>query len=472
MGVLLEKRASSGGKKTGEHHFVPDKKPKKKKRGLSYIQVIALVFILIIFVGTAVLMLPVSSKSGQHTELSGAFFTATSATCVTGLVVYDTFSHWTVVGQAAILVMIQVGGLGFMSVAVLFSLLLRRKIGLKERELMQEAINTLQVGGIVRLMRMVLIGTFLTELTGAILLSVRFIPEMGAASGIWNAIFYAVSAFCNAGFDLAGRTAAFSSLTAYAGDVYVNIVIMLLIIIGGIGFLVWEDVLRFGVRFSKYRLHAKLAIVTSAILIFVGFASYFVFEYDKTLAGMGIGQKILCALFQSVTFRTAGFATVDLAGMSPSMTGIACVLMLIGGSPGSAAGGLKTTTAAVAVLGAISVIRRKKSITAFGRRVEEELLKKVCAIAAVYLTVAVVAVSLLCAAENVSLQESAVEVFSAVGTVGLSMGLTPGIGVFSRILLSVLMYFGRVGGLSLVFALAGEENTAPIAYPVEKISVG
>ena len=472
MGKLSIKRDFSAGEKNREQRFTPEKKKKQRKRGLSYIQVIALVFLLIIFLGTAVLMLPVSSKSGQHTTLSGAFFTATSATCVTGLVVYDTFSHWTTVGQAAILVMIQIGGLGFMSVAVLFSLVLRRRIGLKERELMQEAINTLQVGGIVRLMKTVLLGTFLTELAGAILLSVKFIPEMGAARGIWNSVFYAVSAFCNAGFDLAGRTAAFSSLTAYAGDVYVNIVIMLLIIIGGIGFLVWEDVLKFGVRFSKYRLHAKLAIVTSAALILTGFAAYFVFEYDKTLAGMGIGQKILCSLFQSVTFRTAGFATVDLSGMSPSMTGIACVLMLIGGSPGSAAGGLKTTTAAVAFLGAISVIRRKKSITAFGRRFEDELLKKVCAIAAVYFTVAVLAVSLLCAAENASLQAAAVEVFSAVGTVGLSMGLTPGIGVFSRILLSVLMYFGRVGGLSLVFALAGEENAAPITYPVEKISVG
>lgn len=472
MSKLFIKHEPAAGGRNGEQRFAPGKKKKPRKRGLSYIQVIALVFLLIIFLGTAVLMLPVSSRSGQHTTLSGALFTATSATCVTGLVVYDTFSHWTAVGQVAILVMIQIGGLGFMSVAVLFSLMLRRRIGLKERELMQEAINTLQVGGIVRLMKMVLAGTFLTEAVGALLLSVRFIPEMGALRGLGNAVFYSVSAFCNAGFDLAGRTAPFSSLTGYAGDVYVNVVIMLLILIGGIGFLVWEDILQFGFRFTRYRLHAKLAIVTSAVLILTGFTAYLVFESNHTLAGMGLGQKILCSLFQSVTFRTAGFATVDLSGLSPSMTGIACVLMLIGGSPGSAAGGMKTTTAAVIFLGTISVIRRKKSVTAFGRRFEDELLKKVCAIAAVYLTVAVLAVSLLCAAENVGLQAAAVEVFSAIGTVGLSMGLTPGIGVFSRILLSVLMYFGRIGGLSIVFALAGEETAAPINYPVEKISVG
>ena len=385
---------------------------------------------------------------------------------------YDTYMHWTLFGQIVIIIMIQVGGLGFMSVATVFSLLLGRRIGLKERELMQEAVNTLQVGGVVRLMRFIICGTLIAEGLGAILLSIRFIPEMGAARGIWNGIFHSVSAFCNAGFDLMGKKAAFSSLSFYYNDIYVNIIVMILIIVGGLGFIVWEDIWKNGARFSKYKLHSKIVLVTTAVLLIAGFAMYFIFEYNYTLKGMSTGEKLLCSAFQSATFRTAGFGTVDFSDLSPSMVIVASGLMIIGGSPGSTAGGFKTTTAAVLFLGTVSVIRKRKSVSVFNRRFEDNLLKKVSSIVFIYLFAAIFAVAVICAADGAELEAVMIEVFSAMGTVGLSMGLTPSLCLFSRLFITALMFFGRIGGLSIVIALAGGELEAPIEAPVEKISVG
>ncbi|MBQ8828131.1 MAG: Trk family potassium uptake protein [Clostridia bacterium] len=469
--IFLHKKTKNTDNTSGTF-FTERKTEPAKRSGLKYIQVIALVFIVIIIIGTILLTLPISTKSGENTSLSGALFTSTSATCVTGLVVYDTYSHWSLFGQIVILLLIQTGGLGFMSVAAFFSTVARRKIGLKERELMQESVNTLEVGGIVHHMRFILIGALSIEACGAFLLSLKFIPEMGWGRGIWNSIFHSVSAMCNAGFDLMGKKSAFSSLTLYYNDVYINLVIMSLIIIGGIGFVVWEDLKDHGFCFSKYKLHSKLVLVTTSALLLFGAVTYFVFEYNHTLAGMSLGEKILCSMFQSVTFRTAGFVTVDMSQMSSSMISIASVLMIIGGSPGSTAGGIKTTTIAVLVLGTLSVIRKRKSVTAFGKRFEDELLKKTLAIAVIYIIMAFSSVSIICAVESASLEAVTLEIFSAVGTVGLSMGLTPLLGTFSRIWVAMLMYFGRIGGLSIILAVAGREISTPIEKPIEKISVG
>lgn len=448
-----------------------DRKRSKKKFKVTYIQVIVLIFLLIIAVGTALLMLPFATKSGESTSVTGALFTATSATCVTGLVVYDTFTHWTMFGQIVILLMIQIGGLGFMSVATMFSVLLRRKVGLRERELLQEALSTLHVGGIVRLIRFAICGTAVIEGLGAVLLSIRFIPEMGVLKGLWNGVFHSVSAFCNAGFDLMGGSGKFSSLTAYANDVYVNVIIMSLIVIGGIGFLVWEDVCRFGVKFRNYKLHSKIVLITTVVLVLGGAVAFYLLEGNASLAGYGTGEKILSSMFQSITFRTAGFATVDLSKMSPSMVMLSCFFMLIGGSPGSTAGGVKTTTLAVLILGAWSVVRQKKSVHAFNRRLEGDLMKKACAIVVIYMTVAIASVVFLSAYEKTTLDIAMVEVFSAVGTVGLSMGLTPSVGIPSRLLLSGLMFFGRIGGLSMVLALTRQTTKVSVEMPIEKISV-
>ena len=457
-------------KKEKEEVFL-DKKRNKKSFRVTYIQVIVLIFLLIIAVGTALLMLPFATKGGESTSVTGALFTATSATCVTGLVVYDTYTHWTLFGQIVILLMIQVGGLGFMSVATMFSVILKRKVGLKERELLQEALSTLHIGGIVRLIKFSICGTAVIEGLGAILLSVRFVPRMGVAKGIWNGIFHSVSAFCNAGFDLMGGGGKFSSLTAYASDIYVNVIIMGLIVIGGIGFLVWEDICRFGIKFRKYKLHSKIVLVTTVALISGGAVAFYLLEGGYSLAGYSAGEKILCSAFQSITFRTAGFATVDLSKMSPAMVILSCFLMLIGGSPGSTAGGVKTTTLAVLMLGAWSVIRQKKSVQVFNRRLEGDLMKKACAIIVVYMTVAISSVVFLSAYEKAALDVAMVEVFSAVGTVGLSMGLTPSLGEPTKLLLSALMFFGRIGGLSMVLALTGRASTVSVEVPVEKISV-
>lgn len=444
-----------------------------RKMKLSYTQIIALGFFALILAGTLLLSLPIAARSGQATPLHNAFFTATSSTCVTGLIVYDTFTHWSIFGQLVILTLIQIGGLGFMTVAILISMFLGRKIGLKERNLMQESVNTSQIGGIVKLTRHIIFGTFFFEGLGAVLLSLRFCPEMGLREGIYNAVFHSISAFCNAGFDLMGKYEPFSSLTRYSSDIVVNIVIMSLIVIGGIGFFVWEDILNKKFHFHAYRLHTKIVLLTTALLILIPAILLFLMETNGgSLEGKKLSESVLSSFFQSVTPRTAGFNTVAIPTMRDSSIFLLIILMIIGGSPGSTAGGIKTTTFAVLLITVFSTFKHSTYINAFKRRMEDNVLKRCCTILMIYIVLVASAIIAICFIDATPLKDTAFEVASAIGTVGMSTGITPSLSIPSKLIISCLMYFGRVGCLTMIFAFADVKASTPIQLPLEKISIG
>lgn len=437
------------------------------KKHLSTSQIIIFGFMGAILIGTVLLMLPVSSASGKAAPFSDALFTATSAVCVTGLVVHDTATYWSMFGQVVILFLIQVGGLGIVTLSVAMAMLAGKKISLVQRSTLQDAIAAPQVGGIVRLIGFILKTTGLIELVGAILLSIVFCRDFGLR-GIWLGLFHSISAFCNAGFDLMGNVAPFSSLSAYFSHSFLNGVILVLIVIGGIGFLVWEDVRTNTYHIRKYCLQSKVVLSATAFLILVP-AVYF---YAAEFYHLPQKQRLLAALFQSVTPRTAGFNTVDLTKMSSIGKGITMILMLIGGSPGSTAGGMKTTTAAVLVLSAISVFRKKEDAECFGRRISDTTLKQAAAIFLMYLLLFLSGGVIISGAEHLPLADCLYETASAIGTVGLSMGITPTLGTLSRIVLIGLMFFGRVGGLTLIFAALSGKRQNLSKKPQERITVG
>ena len=445
---------------------------KKMNVKMSHVQIIALGFFLIIMTGTILLMLPVSTKNGQGASFLDAVFTATSASCVTGLVVQDTSTYWSGFGQAVILTMIQIGGLGFMTIATMFFMLLRKRVHLRGRELLTESISVNQVGGIMRLAKKILIGTFLIEGIGALLLMIRFVPLYGK-QGIWMSVFHSVSAFCNGGFDLMGQhTGPYSSLSAFADDWLVNIVIMALIIIGGVGFVVWDDMLNFKWKLKRYHLHSKIVLFMSTVLIFGGAVLFLIVERDATGAGLSIGNQILAALFDSVTARTAGFNTVDTAALSDAGKLLTIALMFIGGSPGSTAGGVKTTTIMVLMLYSFSYMRKDRGTSVFGRSLEDDALRKASAVFFTNLMLALGVTIAISAIQSLPMLDLMFETFSAIGTVGMSTGLTRDLNNISRILIIFLMYCGRVGSLSFANALAGKRKTAPVRDAVEKITIG
>ena len=429
---------------------------------------IALGFILIILLGTLLLMLPVSTRPDTSATFSDCLFTATSAVCVTGLVVRDTLSHWSVFGQAVILLLIQVGGMGVVTVALSFSYLSGRKISLMQRSVMQEAISAPQVGGIVKLTRFIILASLSFELAGALVLMTVFVPEFGWEKGIWYAVFHAVSAFCNAGFDLMGVHGAFSSMTSYAQNVTVNLVLVLLITVGGIGFLVWNDVKEHRLHWKQYRLQSKIALTVSGIMILSGFLWFLLAE----MPGTPFRERILPSLFQSVTLRTAGFNTMDLNSVSGGGQALMILWMLIGGSPGSTAGGMKTTTGAVLLLTALAIFRRKDHITCFGRRVGEDAVRSAVAVLMMYFTMFFLGGMLISKIENLPLITCLFEAASALGTVGLSLGITARLGLASRLVLVALMFMGRVGGLTLIYAAQSVRRTSGSALPLEKVTVG
>lgn len=445
---------------------------KKIKKHLSQTQTIALGFLIIILTGTLLLMLPVSTRTGQTTSLLEACFTAVSASCVTGLVVVDTNQHWTVFGQLVILCMIQIGGLGFMTIGVLFSIILRRKIGLRERGLMQESVNTLKIGGIIKLTKLILKGTLFFEGIGALILGIRFSFDLGFWKGMYYGVFHAVSAFCNAGFDLMGFMGEYHSLVAYSGDIVVNIVIMALIIIGGLGFIVWEDIYTNHLQFKKYRLHSKIVIVTTFILIFGGTVLFYLFERKNTFAGMGGMETALSALFSSVTARTAGFNTVDTGALTDAGKLLTIMLMFIGGSPGSTAGGIKTTTLIVLLMYLWSSIRHSYSCNIFNRRLEQEAINRASAVFSTNLFIALAAALVILFSQAIPMSDLLFEVFSAIGTVGMSTGITRELNVVSRITIMLLMYCGRIGSLSFALSFTQTKKVAPVQQPVEKINIG
>lgn len=439
----------------------------KKNRFTSF-QIIIWGFIAVILIGALLLMLPVSSKAGIITPFNEALFTSTSAVCVTGLVVQDTATYWSWFGQGIILVLIQIGGLGVITIAVSFALLSGRKISLMQRSVMQEAISAPKVGGIVRLTGFVLKGTFLVEFTAAFIMMPVFVKDFGA-KGIWMAIFHSISAFCNAGFDLMGtENVKYASLTSYISHPLINITIMLLIIIGGIGFLTWEDILKNKYRIKSYRMQTKVILTTSLLLIL--FPAFFFFFRD--FADMPMQERIFSSLFQAVTPRTAGFNTADLTMMTEDGLGIVIALMLVGGSPGSTAGGMKTTTLAVLIANTLACFRRKEDAQMFGRRIENSTVKNAATIFMMYIVFFFGGAIVISAVEDLSFSTCLFETASAIGTVGLTLGITPGLGVISQIILMILMFLGRVGGLTLIYAALSGSGKKISKLPPEKMMVG
>ena len=443
------------------------KNPIHIKKRLSTAQIIICAFAAVILFGTLLLMLPISSASGKFTPFSDAIFTSTSAVCVTGLIVHDTATYWSVFGQSVILLLIQIGGMGVVTVAVAIAAFSGKKIGLSVRSLMQDSISAPKVGGIIKLTGFILKAVLIFELCGALLLMPVFCGQFGL-KGIWLSVFHSISAFCNAGFDLMGEVGEYSSLTSLSANPLLNTVIMLLIVIGGIGFLTWEDVVKHRHHISKYRLQSKVVIVVSALLILLPALYFFFLEFS----GYPLGERVAASMFTSVTTRTAGFNTVDFNTLTAGGRAIMIVLMLIGGSPGSTAGGMKTTTVAVLFSSAIAVFRRKDSVKCFNRRLEDSAIKNAAAILLLYVTLFVGFAIVISAVEGIPLEKCLFETASAIGTVGLSLGITPTLGLVSRALLIVLMFFGRVGGLTLIFAAVSTSKPNVSKLPQEKITVG
>ncbi len=442
------------------------------KHRLSRVQTIALGFLLIIAVGTILLMLPISSRNGECTGFFNAFFTATSSTCVTGLVVVDTYTHWSLFGQAVILLLIQIGGLGFITIGVFFSIFLKRRIGLKERNLIQESMNTLQIGGTVRLVQKIVRYTLAIEGVGALLLMIRFIPQFGTAEGIWYGIFHSISAFCNAGFDLMGKMEPYSSLMLYTDDILINIVIMALIIVGGIGFIVWDDISIHRWKIKEYMLHTKIVLAMTFVLIVFGGICFYLLEYQN-LTVLDTKGQVLASVFGAVTPRTAGFNTIDTGAYTEGTRMLNVVLMFIGGSPGSTAGGIKTTTMVVILLYAWSTLRNKSGLNIFGRRLDEDCIKKAATVFFINLLLAVVfSLAMAGVEQSLPLSDIFMEVFSAIGTVGISTGITRDITLASKCMLIFLMYCGRIGSMSFALSFTEKMHSAPVKLPVERITIG
>ena len=439
-----------------------------RKRRLSSFQIIILGFAGVILLGALLLMLPISTTGGNVTPFNETLFTATSAVCVTGLVVQDTGSYWSTFGQAVILVLIQIGGLGVVTVAASFALLSGRRISLMQRSTMQDAISAPKVGGIVRLTRFILRGTFLIELLGALAVLQVFCRDYGWR-GVWMAIFHSISAFCNAGFDILGTESnRYPSLTGYADSPVINITIMLLIVIGGIGFLTWDDIFENKWRFHRYRMQSKVILVTTGLLIFLPAVFFFFSDFSALPAE----NRLLASFFQSVTPRTAGFNTVSLSTMSGASLGVMILLMLIGGSPGSTAGGMKTTTLAVLLSNAAATFRQRDSAQFFGRRVDGSAVKTAATILTMYLALFFGGGVFISVYEDLPLSSCLYEAASAVGTVGLTLGLTPQLHIPSQMVLIALMYLGRVGGLTLVYAAVSTKKAGSAKLPQESITIG
>lgn len=436
-------------------------------------QILVLGFAAVILIGSMLLNLPIASQDGQSIGFVNALFTSTSAVCVTGLVVVDTLTHWTIFGQIVILFLIQIGGLGFMTMGTLFALILGKKITLKKRLIIQEALNQFNVSGVVRLTKYVLIMTFTIEGIGAALLSIRFIPTYGLVKGIWYSIFHAISAFCNAGFDLIGN---FRSLTPFVNDPLISLVVLVLIVLGGIGFVVILDVLQ-KKSFAKLSLHSKLAITVTVILIGIGFISMLVLEFNNphTMGELPLKGKLLSGMFHSITPRTAGFNILPTDKLTMASIFFTIVLMFIGGSSAGTAGGVKITTVGVIVITIVSVIKGKTDTEVFGRRIPRSLVDRSLAIIglATGLVIFVTMILLITEAEQTFI-EVFFEAVSAFGTVGLSLGITPSLSTIGKLIIALTMFFGRVGPLTIFLALAQQKKAirGVIRYPEEKVIVG
>lgn len=451
-------------------------------------QILVIGFLAVIVIGTCLLMLPISSSSGEATNFIDALFTVTSAVCVTGLTVVNTLTHWSLFGKLIILCAIQIGGLGFMSLVSMLFIILGKRITFRNRLVMQEALSFNTTAGVVRFTKMIVKGTLIVELIGAFLLSFAFVPEYGFLKGVWYGIFHSISAFCNAGFDLIGS----DSLVPYVGNTLVNIVIMILIIVGGLGFSVWLDTYKtikykilapkhytWKQAITKLALHTKLVYVITAILLISGSVFIFLLEYNNpaTLGALTLKEKVLAALFQSVSPRTAGFATITLADMTTTSKLFTMVLMFIGGSPAGTAGGIKTVTMGVLIICAISTLKGNKNATVFKRRISFTAISRALTIVMIAGTVVAVVIGLLSITEDFSCMDITFETVSAFATVGTSLGVTPYLSFIGKAIIIVVMFIGRLGPITIAVALMvrqnrKDKNKASIEYPEEKIMVG
>lgn len=440
----------------------------RRLRRMSTFRWIIIGFAGVILLGGLLLRLPIASRGGRAAPFSDALFTSVSAVCVTGLVVRDTASAWSGFGQAVILLLIQIGGLGVMTVAAFFTRLAGGRVTLKQRSTLQETFAAQSLGGIMGLVGFAVRVTLAAELLGALAMLPTFCRDFGLR-GVWMAVFHAVSAFCNAGFDLMGTDAApYVSLTGYAACPAVSCVVMALIVFGGLGFLTWEDLLRHRFNIKRYRMQTKVILTVTGILIVLPAVAFFFSEY----ADLPLGRRLQSAFFQSVTTRTAGFNTEDLRSLSGGGKGLMIPLMLIGGSPGSTAGGVKTTTLAVLAANAAAVFRRRESCRFFGRRVPSETVRTASALMMLYLALFFGGAAAISLAERLPMEHCLFETASAVGTVGLTLGITPTLGLFSRWILMLLMFAGRVGGLTLLYAALSEGRQTGARLPLESIAVG
>ena len=438
-----------------------------KRQSTSAFQTIIVSFLCIILVGTLLLLLPFSTKEGNITTFSDALFTSVSATCVTGLTVKDTATHWTVFGQAVILLLVQIGGMGVITISVGLVGLTGKKIGLRERSTIQESISAPQLGGIVKFIGFIIKTTIVIELIGTLLFLPVFCKEFGAV-GIWYAFFHSISAFCSSGFDLMGVRGEFSSLMTFADNIYMNIIFMTLVSVGGMGFLTWEDIREHKLRFKKYSLQSKVILIASAVLIVVPALYFFIFEYTD----VSIGKRILYSLFHSVSARTAGFSTTDFTAMSDSGKVVTIAMMLVGGSPGSTAGGMKVTTVTVLILAAFAVFGRKNDVKCLDRRLPEDVVRSSGAIFFIYMALFITSAAIISRIENLPILTCLFETGSATGTAGLTLGLTPLLSTTSRIIIIFLMFFGRLGGLTMIYAALPSGSTETAKMPLEKITVG
>ena len=445
---------------------------KHKLHRLNEVQYIAIGFFLIILAGAVILTLPISSRDGNWSGFLNCLFTATSSTCVTGLAVYDTYTHWNLFGQLVILLLIQIGGLGFITVGVGFALAFRRRIGLRQRDLMKESVNAMEIGGIVKLSRRIFKGTLIFEGIGAIFLSIPFIRDFGFIKGIYYAIFHSISAFCNAGFDLMGVNEQYSSFTAYVNDPLVNFTFCGLILIGGLGFAVWDDLYTKKINWQRWTLHTKLVISVSIILVLAGTILLYICEKNNTLNGMNFKDGILASLFGSVTARTAGFNTVDTGALTPASKLITIILMFIGGCPGSTAGGIKTTTFAVMVVYIFSNLRNDSGCNIFHRRISDDIIKKASMVFCLNLSLGIISTILILATSTLKFDDVLFEAFSAISTVGMTTGITRDLNIFGRIVIMILMYCGRIGSMTFALSFIQRQSAQKLKLPVEKITIG
>lgn len=447
----------------------------RSMRNLNPARIVVVSFGIIILTGTLLLMLPWASRDGQSTDLITCLFTATSASCVTGLILVDTWTHWTLFGQVVILAMIQLGGLGFMTVITTVSFALRRRIGLSERLIMVSTLNLNDMDGVVRMVRHTLMGTLIIEGMGAVILTLCFLPEFGLAGGLWRGIFHAVSAFCNAGFDLLGSKGEFTSLITYNGNPVVLLIILCLIVIGGLGFFVWEDLIRNWRTPRRLSLYSKLVILMTGALILGGAVFFLGVEWDNpnTLGGMPWWKKILNSFFQSVTLRTAGFDSIGQGGLRDSSLAMSCILMLIGGSSGSTAGGLKTSTVGILLLTMWAGLAGREEVTIRRRTISQRRVMTALTLTLIVVVLFLGIAMTISLTDDVHFLSAAFEAASALATVGVTVGITPTLTPFSHIILIIAMFLGRVGIMSFSVAfLARGRNAAKIHYPMVDIMIG